>query len=39
MVWGSGTPDIVDAHLAEYTELDRQKVKGENLARLLGEEA
>ncbi len=39
MVWGSGTPDIVDAHLAEYTEADRQKVKGENLARLLGWEA
>ena len=36
MVWGSGTPDIVDAHLSEYTETDRRKVKGENLARLLG---
>ena len=39
MVWGSGTPEIVDAHLSEYTEADRQKVKGDNLARLLGEEA
>ena len=36
MVWGSGTPEIVDAHLSEYTEADRQKVKGDNLARLLG---
>ena len=36
MVWGSGIPDIVDAHLSEYTEADRRKVKGENLARLLG---
>ena len=35
MVWGSGIPDIVDAHLTEYTEADRRKVKGENLARLL----
>ncbi len=35
MVWGSGIPDIVDAHLAEYTEADRRKVKGENLAKLL----
>ena len=39
IVWGSGTPDIVDAHLSEYTEIDRQKVKGDNLARLLGWEA
>ena len=36
MVWGSGTPEIVDAHLSEYTEADRRKVKGDNLARLLG---
>lgn len=35
MVWGSGTPAIVDAHLAGYPEADRRKVKGENLARLL----
>ena len=39
MVWGSGVPEIVDAHLAEYTEIERQKVKGDNLARLLGWEA
>jgi predicted TIM-barrel fold metal-dependent hydrolase len=35
LVWGSGTPEIVDAHLAEYSEAERKKVKGENLARLL----
>jgi len=36
LVWGSGTPDIVDAHLEGYTEADRMKVKGDNLAGLLG---
>jgi predicted TIM-barrel fold metal-dependent hydrolase len=35
MVWGSGTPDIVDAHLAHCSEADRELVKGGNLARLL----
>jgi len=35
MVWGSGTPAIVDTHLAAYSEADRAKVKGENLHRLL----
>jgi L-fuconolactonase len=35
MVWGSGTPAIVDAHMAEYSESDRAKVKGNNLAPLL----
>jgi L-fuconolactonase len=35
MVWGSGTPRIVDAHMPDYKELDRAKVKGENLKRLL----
>jgi predicted TIM-barrel fold metal-dependent hydrolase len=35
MVWGSGTPAIVDAHMESYPEADRRKVKGENLARLL----
>lgn len=39
MVWGSGIPDIVEAHLSEYSEVDRRKVKGENLARLLGWDA
>jgi len=36
MVWGSGTPGIVDAHLAHWSESDRAKVKGGNLQRLLG---
>ncbi len=37
MVWGSGTPGIVDAHLAHLSEAERAKVKGENLAALLRE--
>jgi hypothetical protein len=36
MVWGSGTPAIVDTHLAHFSEADRAKVKGGNLQRLLG---
>ena len=36
MVWGSGTPSIVDAHLEGHSEEERNKVKGDNLARLLG---
>lgn len=35
MVWGSGSPGIVDAHLAHISDDDRDKVKGGNLARLL----
>lgn len=35
MVWGSGTPQIVDAHLAYLPEAERAKVKGENLLKLL----
>jgi predicted TIM-barrel fold metal-dependent hydrolase len=35
LVWGSGTPRIVDAHLEGYSEAARDKVKGGNLARLL----
>jgi predicted TIM-barrel fold metal-dependent hydrolase len=35
MVWGSGTPAIVDAHMTGFSEADRQKVKGGNLQRLL----
>ena len=35
MVWGSGTPRIVDAHLQGYSEQERMKVKGDNLAQLL----
>ena len=35
LVWGDGTPEIVDAHLAHFSESDRALVKGGNLARLL----
>jgi predicted TIM-barrel fold metal-dependent hydrolase len=35
MVWGSGTPGIVDAHMDRETEAERARVKGGNLARLL----
>ena len=35
LVWGSGVPGIVDAHMPEYSEEDRAKVKGGNLQRLL----
>jgi predicted TIM-barrel fold metal-dependent hydrolase len=35
MVWGSGTPQIVDAHLDFLSEGEREKVKGGNLAALL----
>lgn len=36
MVWGSGSPRIVDAHLSHWSEADRAKVKGGNLQGLLG---
>ena len=36
MVWGGDTPGVVDAHMPEYSEADRAKVKGDNLAGLLG---
>ncbi len=35
LVWGGGTPGIVDAHLDRETEDERSRVKGDNLARLL----
>jgi predicted TIM-barrel fold metal-dependent hydrolase len=35
MVWGSGTPRIVDAHMQRYTEAERAMVKGGNLRKLL----
>ncbi len=35
LVWGSGTPKIVDAHLDQYTAHDIAMVKGGNLQRLL----
>lgn len=36
MVWGGGSPTIVDVHMAEYSAADRAKVKGGNIQRLLG---
>ncbi|MEX1020417.1 MAG: amidohydrolase family protein [Litorilinea sp.] len=36
MVWGSGTPDIVDAHLDFWSDAERARVKGLNLQALLG---
>ena len=35
MVWGSGAPAIVDAHLASYSAAERALVKGGNLVRQL----
>ena len=35
MVWGSGTPKIVDVHMASYSIHDRAKVKGGNIQKLL----
>ena len=35
LVWGDGSPKIVDVHLPHWSESDRAKVKGGNLARLL----
>jgi L-fuconolactonase len=35
LVWGADAPAIVDAHMPEYSEEDRAKVKGGNLAALL----
>lgn len=35
LVWGSGTPKIVDVHLAHWSEADRAKVKGGNLESLI----
>jgi predicted TIM-barrel fold metal-dependent hydrolase len=36
MVWGSGSPQIIDTHLAHWTGNDRAKVLGGNLKTLLG---
>ncbi len=36
LVWGSGAPEIIEAHMAGHTEAERMKVKGDNLAKLLG---
>lgn len=35
MVWGSGSPKIVDVHMASYSTEDREKVKGGNIQKLL----
>jgi predicted TIM-barrel fold metal-dependent hydrolase len=35
LVWGGGSPAIVDTHMAGYSEQDRAKVKGLNLQKLL----
>jgi L-fuconolactonase len=37
MVWGSGTPSIVDAHLDRESAAERERVKGGNLADLLAD--
>jgi len=36
LVWSSGSPSIVDALLDTWSERDRARVKGENLAQLAG---
>jgi predicted TIM-barrel fold metal-dependent hydrolase len=36
LCWGSGTPEIIDAHLDHFSAAERAQVKGGNLARLLG---
>ncbi len=35
LVWGSGSPKIVDVHLSFWAETDRAKVKGGNLQNLI----
>ena len=35
LVWGSGTPDIIGAHMPNYSAEDRAKVLGGNVVRLL----
>ncbi|MFC5409314.1 amidohydrolase family protein [Larkinella bovis] len=35
MVWGGDSPTVVDKHMADYSEADRDKVKGGNLRQLL----
>jgi hypothetical protein len=36
MIWDSGTPRIVEAHLSHLSEAAWAKVKGDNLVGLLG---
>jgi predicted TIM-barrel fold metal-dependent hydrolase len=38
LIWGSGSPKIVDTHLEHLPEVEREKVKGGNLVRLLRKE-
>jgi len=35
LVWGSGTPEIVDAHMDRESKVERAQVKGDNLMELL----
>jgi predicted TIM-barrel fold metal-dependent hydrolase len=35
LLWGGGTPRIVDVHMPDFNDADRAKVRGGNLARLL----
>lgn len=35
MVWGGGSHQIVDAHMDEFSDTDKRKVKGGNLVELL----
>lgn len=35
MVWGGGALEVVDAHMEAYSEEDRARVKGGNIAQLL----
>lgn len=35
VVWGSGTPKIVDIHMSGYSESERASVKGGNIRKLL----
>ena len=35
MVWGSGSPKIVDVHMKGYSEKERAMVKGGNIRKML----
>ena len=39
LVWSSGSPNIVDAHLAHLSEDERDSIKGGNLVQLLNIES
>ncbi|MEO6063263.1 MAG: amidohydrolase family protein [Thermoflexales bacterium] len=36
LCWGSGSPEIIDAHLDQFSAAERGRIKGGNLAKLLG---